>query len=217
MLRYVRASKLLLLPVLNIHSQVSCPNWDNCVLPRIFFGSFAMFSLSPRTGFFFSHPFLLYLCTCFLHSHICKVAQPSFPCSYHILVTSLMFQQDRFTRFCNFAEQSRPCFFKCFFQCFSHFQMLQKKMLLASFTAPFLLLSLLFPAAFSYRVETAEVVTVLSLNSFTTRTTKSTSSRSVWWLCDPSLSLNNSYFSSFDLFQPPILWKYFNRWSFNRI
>ena len=122
MLRYVRASKLLLLPVLNIHSQVSCPNWDNCVLPRIFFGSFAMFSLSPRTGFFFSHPFLLYLCTCFLHSHICKVAQPSFPCSYHILVTSLMFQQDRFTRFSILQNNHGPVssnvlnvskFFKC--------------------------------------------------------------------------------------------------------
>ena len=57
----------------------------------------------------------------------------------------------------NFAEQSRPRFFKCC-KCF---KMLQKKMLLA-ITAPFFLLSLLFPAAFSYRVETAEVVTVLS-------------------------------------------------------
>ena len=58
----------------------------------------------------------------------------------------------------NSAEQSRPRFFKCC-KCF---KMLQKKMLLA-ITAPFFLLSLLFPAAFSYRVETAEVVTVLSL------------------------------------------------------
>ena len=60
MLRYVRASKLLLLPVLNIHSQVSCPNWDNCVFPRIFFGSFAMcFPFSQnRILLFSSFPFI---------------------------------------------------------------------------------------------------------------------------------------------------------------
>ena len=158
MLRYVRASKLLLLPVLNIHSQVSCPNWDNCVLPRIFFGSFAMcFPFSQnRILLFSSFPFI------FMHMFFTFTHLQGSTAKFSLLLSHpgyiLNVSAGQVYEIFNFAEQSRPRFFKCC-KCF---KILQKKMLLA-ITAPFFLLSLLFPAAFSYRVETAEVVTVLSL------------------------------------------------------
>ena len=44
MLRYVTAPELLFLPVLNIHSQVSCLDWDNFVFPE--------FSLAPLCNMF---------------------------------------------------------------------------------------------------------------------------------------------------------------------